>query len=122
MFNSSLEENIKLGDYYTDELLEDVIYTSCLDEFVQKQGMEYIIDEKSGNISGGEKQRIGLARILIRRPELLILDEVTSSLNSDIKETIAKRIKEFTEKYNITTIVVTHGDEFNIYANKTITL
>lgn len=116
----SLEENIKLEDSYSKDLLEEVLKTCCLEKFVAKHRLDYIIDERSKNISGGEKQRIGLARILIRRPEILILDEITSSLNEDIKEKVVKRLKDFVEKYELTTIVVTHCREFDKYANKII--
>ena len=77
-----------------------------------------MISENGKNISGGEKQRIGLARILLRKPEVLILDEVTSALNEEIRETLVEKIVGYKKKYGMTMVVISHNDDFEPYRNK----
>ena len=122
MIEGTLKENLLLGDEYLKEDLKEIIYTCCLENFLNTRGIDYHIKEDGKNISGGEKQRIGLARILLRRPDLLILDEVTSALNEEIREEIVKRIINYKEKYNLTLIAISHNNDFKQYSNKTCQL
>ena len=62
-----------------------------------EEGLDFVIAENGKNISGGEKQRICLARALIRKPSILILDEATSALDADMAYRIEKRILEIEE-------------------------
>ncbi|SUY45378.1 xenobiotic-transporting ATPase [Clostridium putrefaciens] len=122
LIEGTLKENLLLGDEYLKEDLKEILYTCCLENFLNTRGIDYHIKEDGKNISGGEKQRIGLARILLRRPDLLILDEVTSALNEEIREEIVKRIINYKEKYNLTLIVISHNNDFKQYSNKTCQL
>ncbi len=118
VIEGTLEENLLLSDLFSKEELDEVIYTCHLESFINEHGMNYYIKENGKNISGGERQRIGLARILLRKPELLILDEVTSALNEEIRDEIVKRIVSYKEKYNLTIIVISHNTDFRKYSNK----
>lgn len=118
LIEGTLEENLLLGDHYTKEEVEEVIFTCKLDLFKSARGMDCYIKENARNISGGEKQRIGLARILLRKPDLLILDEVTSALNEEIRDEVVKRIIAYKNKYQITIIAISHNDDFIQYCNK----
>jgi ABC-type bacteriocin/lantibiotic exporter with double-glycine peptidase domain len=118
----TLEENLHLGDKYTKKELDEVIYTCHLENFIKENGMNYYIKENGKNISGGERQRIGLARILLRKPDLLILDEVTSALNEEIRTEIVKRIVNYKEKYNLTIIAISHNTDFRAHSNKSYQL
>jgi len=118
LFEGTLEENLCLGDPYTKEEIEEVIKVCNLEEFFSDRGFNYMISENGKNISGGEKQRIGLARILLRKPEVLILDEVTSALNEEIRETLVEKIVGYKKKYSMTMVVISHNDDFEPYRNK----
>lgn len=117
IYESSLKENILLGDNF-DDRLDEVIDVMCLKDLVERLGYNYLLKENGKNLSGGEKQRIELARILIRRPEFVILDEPTSAMNSKLSRKLAENIHKYFKKYSITTMIITHSSEFDGYANK----
>lgn len=110
----TLEDNIMLGDAFDPEALSEVIHVCCLEDFYKNRGPGYMIKENGGNISGGEKQRIGLARMLLRRPQVLLLDEVTASLDPGIRKTLVERLLEYQRKYHMTLIAISHNDDFNL--------
>lgn len=103
VFEGSLIENIALGINPKDvdkSKIEEVIELSCLKNFYKdKKGDNFIIDENGKNISGGEKQRICIARALYKNPEILVLDEATSSLDVEVESQILNNIlKNFDDK------------------------
>lgn len=122
IIEGSLEENILLGDFCPRERLDEAIYVSKLNDFYEEKGANYIIKENGKNISGGEKQRINLARILLRNPEVLILDEITSSIDKEIRKELISRLMEYKKRSGITIIAVTHNDDFDCYHPKVYTL
>ena len=122
IFKGTLRENILLADSNLEYNLEEVLKVSGLEEFVSKFGINYELLEDGKNISGGQKQRIGLARILIRKPELLILDEPTSALDENTSEKISLNIVNYINKYNIATVVISHKNDFDKYADEIIYL
>lgn len=120
LFHTSIKDNICLGDSFLQEDLEEVSKICVLDDFIEKYTFDKVIDNLDSNISGGEKQRVCLARILIRKPKLLLLDEVTASLDKTTAEKIAKNISDYAKKYNITVVCISHKDEFEPYITKSI--
>lgn len=122
MFYDSIINNISLGEKYTEDLLDEVIDCCCLRKFINQYGFDKIIDNQDSNISGGEKQRLSLARMLIRKPSLILLDEVTASLDEATANILASNIYNYCKKYNITAVAISHKNEFNKYANKLIEL
>lgn len=111
IFDDSLKKNIALGEY-DDEIdekkIKEVIEMSGLSNFFQKNqnNINLSLSDKGINISGGEKQRIGIARSLYNEPELLILDEATSSLDIKTEKIFLSHIEKL--KGKITTIFVSH--------------
>ncbi len=116
ILNQSLRENILFGSdrkIFDDKILENIIKKVDLNKFVKKPngGLSQVLRQDGQNISGGEKQRIGIARALINDPELIILDEATSGLDYETENNVLRTIK----KLKSTTIIVSH--RFNALKN-----
>ncbi len=122
LFTASIKENIMLGEEFGQDLLEEVLQVCMLEKLVKEYGLEKEIDWAAGNISGGEMQRITIARAIIRRPGFLLLDEVTASLDAATAEQVAGNIAAFARKYRIAVVAVSHKDEFVKFSNKKIDL
>lgn len=109
IFKGTIEENIRIAK--TDATLEEIMEAaklSQIDEFIKSLPMKYntILEERGTNISGGQKQRITIARIFLKKPKVIIFDEATSSLDSNIESIIQNVIeKRLTDS---TCIVITH--------------
>ncbi len=67
------------------------------------------LDKKSTNLSGGQKQRVSIARSLVNRPEILLLDEITSSLDTVSQQEIETLIQRINQEYGVTIIWITHN-------------
>ncbi|MGI6211930.1 MAG: ABC transporter ATP-binding protein [Anaerovoracaceae bacterium] len=89
-------------DISTKEEVEDLIDLLDLRQHLNK---------RISMLSGGQKQRVALARTLVMKPRVLLLDEPLSALDGVIKESIKERIRMIADKFNLTTIIVTHDPE-----------
>ena len=130
IFNQSLRENILFGSdrkIFNDDVLNNLIKKVNLEKFVKKEnnGLSQVLRQDGQNISGGEKQRIGIARALTNNPELIILDEATSGLDYETENNILKTLK----KLRKTSIIVSHRlnalkncDKIYLIKNKEIIL
>ena len=109
LFSISIKDNIKFGneDASDDEILE-VCSLLGIDDFVFKlpDGIYTVIGENGYNISNGQKQLISFARALIKNPKLLILDEATSSIDTETEKIIQNKMKDILE--GKTSIIVAH--------------
>jgi ABC-type multidrug transport system fused ATPase/permease subunit len=122
MFNLSFKENITLMRKVGAELLEKAIKVAQLTEVVAKlpDGMETLIGEKGYHLSGGERQRVGIARAICRDPEILVLDEATSSLDVKTEEELQNALeKTLSQK---TLIIIAHRVSTLKNTNKIIVL
>lgn len=109
--NATLRENITLGfpsSAFSDKQVWEALEFASLGDFTKSlpKGLETTVGEFGSNVSGGERQRIGLARAIICMPKLIILDEATSSLDSQTEEAITRSIKNLNGK--CTVIVIAH--------------
>lgn len=109
VFNQSIEENIRFG--YLSASEEDIVeaaQAAGAHSFIVDlpEGYQTIIGERGYRLSGGEKQRLALARALVRKPQLLILDEATSNLDSHSEHLIQQALEKFQK--DRTVIVVAH--------------
>jgi ATP-binding cassette subfamily B protein len=109
LFSGTIAENITLGSEGVtfEEIIEVSKKTKCYD-FIQRLPKKFFtyVGEHGASLSGGERQRISLARVLIKNPDVLILDEATASLDSFSESEIMNTVNY--ELKNITTIIVAH--------------
>ena len=109
LFPRSIKENIAFGK--PDAAEQDIIKVAKLaqvDEFVQNfpNGYETIVGERGTRLSGGERQRIAIARALLTEPDIVILDDSVSAVDSETEEKIGRAIENVLK--NRTTIIITH--------------
>lgn len=107
LFDGSIYENISLFETYPKALTDDVLRESGLSEFIASlpEGLGYQIEENGANLSGVQKQRIAIARALIRQRPILILDEGTSAIDRKTADDIERRLLK---KKGLTLINITH--------------
>ena len=111
LFNSSIRENIRMGKLdATDEEIWQALDGAEVGDFVRglPAGLDTVAGERGGKMSGGERQRLALARALVRRPEILILDEATSSLDAASETELLSMIRRLSIERRMTVIAVTH--------------
>ncbi|NTU74219.1 ABC transporter ATP-binding protein [Candidatus Roizmanbacteria bacterium] len=106
MFNMSVQDNITLMRKLDPQLLERAVRIAQLDEVIDKlpQGMDTLIGEKGYHLSGGERQRVGVARAIYKDPQILILDEATSSLDNKTEEALQKALEAELRQKTVITI------------------
>lgn len=79
-----------------------------IDELIETMELEQLTDELPGTLSGGQQQRVALARALVRRPNLLLLDEPLSALDTDLRQRLQNYILRVHHQFGLTTILVSH--------------
>ncbi len=111
LFSGTIKENLLfVYPFGTDDDLLDVMRkASCLNLISRaEKGLDTMIGEGGLKLSGGEKQRLSIARALLRKPKLLIFDEATSSLDSLTEEEITETIRHVSSQRNQITILIAH--------------
>ena len=112
LLDNTIKKNICFGiadEEINIEKLNLAVEVAQLSKFISRleQGLDTIIGEDGSRISGGQRQRIGLARAIYRDPEILIMDESTSSLDEQTSEQIMRQVLQLSQ--NLTLIVVSHN-------------
>ena len=109
LFSESIEENIRLGkqDAREEEIIE-ASKKAAIHKNIKKfkQGYKTLLGERGLTLSGGQIQRVSIARALIKDPQILLFDDCLSAVDTDTEEKILKNLKEFSQ--NKTTIIVSH--------------
>ncbi len=111
LFSGSIRENLLfVNPAATDAECLDVLNKAACQSLLARadKGLDSIIGEGGVKVSGGEKQRLSIARALLRNPNLLIFDEATSSLDSLTEEEISSTIREISARKDLITILIAH--------------
>ena len=98
LFSGTIAENLRWGDEKaTDEEIKEACRLACADEFINAmpKGYETYIEQGGTNVSGGQKQRLCIARALFKKPRVLILDDSTSAVDTRTDALIQKALKEY---------------------------
>lgn len=111
IFDSSIKDNITMFGEFPKEKIDSVIECSGLNKLIDEKGEDYICGENGVGLSGGEKQRISIARCLLRETPILIMDEATASLDRETSFMVEDAILSINE---LTRIIVTHKLDVNI--------
>ena len=111
LFSGSIRENLRfVRPDATDEECLEVLQQASVGALLMRadRGLDTMIGEGGVKVSGGEKQRLSIARALLRRPELLVFDEATSSLDSLTEEEISQTIRDVAASRDAITILIAH--------------
>jgi ABC-type bacteriocin/lantibiotic exporter with double-glycine peptidase domain len=125
IFNASLIQNITFKNMVNDEELswfKKVINFCQLDNIINYNTNNGSLIEDGLNLSGGQVQRIGLARALFKRPQILVLDEFTSSLDIENRNKLSSIIEKINKEEGITIVIVSHDIFFKSMCDKIIQL
>jgi ATP-binding cassette, subfamily B, bacterial len=125
LFSGTIRENLLfVNPTATDEQCLDVLRKAACHTLLERadNGLDTIIGEGGVKVSGGEKQRLSIARALLRNPNLLVFDEATSSLDSLTEEEISETIRDVSEGETHLTIVIAHRLSTIMHATKIFVL
>jgi ATP-binding cassette subfamily B protein len=121
LFSGTIRENLQfVRPGATDEECLRVMEQAACQTLLARadKGLDTVIGEGGVKVSGGEKQRLSIARALLRRPDILVFDEATSSLDSLTEEEITATIREVSEKTNHITILIAHRLSTILHADR----
>ena len=111
LFNSSIKDNITMFRDFSEEKVEEAVTKAHLTDLINERGSDYLCGESGKGLSGGEKQRISIARSLLKDSSLLLADEITAALDAQTAHRVSSDILDLG---GITRIVVTHSLEENL--------
>ena len=121
LFSGTIKENLLfVNPHATDEQIRDVLEKASCQKLLARadNGIDTMIGEGGVKVSGGEKQRLSIARALLRNPSLLVFDEATSSLDSITEEEITSTIKNLNTNHSTITIIIAHRLSTIMHADK----
>jgi len=125
LFSGTIKDNLLfVNPTATDEECLNVLNKAACQSLLQRaeNGLDTVIGEGGVKVSGGEKQRLSIARALLRNPSLMVFDEATSALDSLTEEEISATIRDVSGKGNLITILIAHRLSTVMHANKIVVL
>ncbi|MGE3842664.1 MAG: ABC transporter ATP-binding protein [Vicinamibacterales bacterium] len=125
LFSGTIRENLLfVNPHATDDACFDVLRKAACDSLLARadRGLDTVIGEGGVKVSGGEKQRLSIARALLRRPHLLVFDEATSSLDSLTEQDITETIRTVAESQDVITILIAHRLSTVMHADRIFVL
>ena len=121
LFSGTIRENLRfVRPDATDEECLEVLRQAAVESLLARadRGLDTVIGEGGVKVSGGEKQRLSIARALLRRPQLLVFDEATSSLDSLTEEEISQTIREVAASRDAITCLIAHRLSTVLHADR----
>ena len=106
VFNATIKDNITMFSDFSEEEINEAIRLSGLSRMIEEKGSNYLCGENGSGLSGGEKQRISIARSLLKQSQVLLVDEATASLDPETAYQVSSAILDLQD---VTSIVVTHS-------------
>lgn len=125
LFAGTIKENLLyVNPTATDEEINTVLQQAACDNLLlrSENGIDSIIGEGGIKVSGGEKQRLSIARALLRKPNLLVFDEATSALDSITENEITQTVRKITENKRQITVMIAHRLSTVMHADKIFVL
>jgi ATP-binding cassette subfamily B protein len=122
LFSMSLRENLVLGDEVDDESIDESVYIATMTHDIEMmpEGLRTMIGPRGVRLSGGQIQRSASARMFTRRPQLLVLDDVSSALDVETEKLLWERL--FTARADVATLVVSHRQPAMARADRIIVM
>ena len=121
LFSGTIKENLLfVNPKATDEDCLEVLKKAAAKDLLERaeNGLDTMIGEGGIKVSGGEKQRLSIARALLRNPHLIIFDEATSALDSLTEEEISKTIRDISSRKDLITVMIAHRLSTVMHADK----
>ena len=121
LFSGNIRDNLRFvkPNATDEECLEALNNAACQSLLARAEdGLDTLIGEGGVKVSGGEKQRISIARALLRRPDILLFDEATSSLDSITEEEITRTVRDLSEMKDHLTLIIAHRLSTIMHANR----
>jgi ATP-binding cassette, subfamily B, bacterial len=125
LFSGTIRENLLfVSPAASDQECLDVLQKAACQSLLARadKGLDTVIGEGGVKVSGGEKQRLSIARALLRRPSLLVFDEATSSLDSLTEEEISETIRDLSTRRDLITILIAHRLSTVLHADRIFVL
>ncbi|MFH8686178.1 ABC transporter ATP-binding protein [Streptomyces sp. CB02115] len=120
--SGTLADNLRLGSAHTDDELRRACRTAALDDYLDAapDGLDTLVGERGSTLSGGQLQRLALARAVLRKPPVLLLDDITSAIDTTTERTLLARLRAWSGETAI--VCATHRGGFLDAADRILTL